>query len=351
MAICFFGNYIKNYPRVATLRLGLERNNIKIRECHTRATGLKKFWSLYRQHRQIKKGYDYLIVMMGGQTLVWFARLISRKKNIFDAYSSLYLTNVEDRQTCGRHSLKALYYKFWDWFPCLIADKILLDTQAQIDYFIKNYKIKPAKFIRLPISADPSIYYPLKNNLKSKICNLKFIIHWHGYIVPFYSLETVIQAANILKEHKDIEFRLVARFNKKFKDIKKLSDKLKLTNIKFYPESPPEAIAEHIRQADICLGIFGDNPKARVVIPNKIIEAIACAKPVITARHQVLNELFLDQTNIILVAPLNARELADKILALKSDHALSHKIADNGCQLYTARLTPKLIAKALLNVL
>lgn len=341
MTVCFFGNYLKDYPRVATLRQGLVENKIKVLECHTRKVGVKKVWSLYKQHQLIKNDYDLLIVMMGGQTLVWFARLISNKKVIFDAFTSLYLTNIEDRKTNSRFSPKAIYYKFWDWFPCFLASKILLDTDAQIDYFVKKYKIKRGKFIRLPISADPRIYYPIQNNSD------KFIVHWHGYIVPFYSIETIIKSAEILKGYKDIQFQIVTRFNGKYWKIKKMCDNLNLKNVKFYPETDYSGIARYINQSHLCLGVFGDNKKARLVIPNKIIEAVACAKPVITADQPAIHELFVDRENIILCKTENSPDLAKKILMLRDNQDLATMIKRAALNLYMEKLVPAAIVKNL----
>ncbi len=348
MTICFFGNYIKDYPRVSTMRRGLKSNDVNILECHTRKRGIKKYFELYQQHKKIKNKYDILVVMMGGQTLVWLAKLIKNKnsKLIFDAFASLYVTNVEDRQDCSPKSFKALYYKFWDWLPCKLADKVLLDTYVQIDYFVKRYKFKKDKFIKLPISTDDKIFYPQKQ-LKKEIN--KFIVHWHGYIVPFHSVETTIQAAKILKNESEIEFQIVTRFNSRYDKIKSLVDKLNLTNIKFYSETDYQDLAKYINQADICLGVFGNNKKAQLVIPNKIIEAIACAKPVITGRQKVLNELFIDGKNILMVNPLDPQDLANKILELKNNIDLKYKLSSNAYQLYKNKLAPHFVIKKLLN--
>ena len=57
-----------------------------------------------------------------------------------------------------------------------------------------------------------------------------------------------------------------------------------------------QGLAQAINQADICLGIFGNNLKAQLVIPNKIYEAIACGKLVVTANQPAIDEIFQDGT-------------------------------------------------------
>ena len=341
MKICFFGNYISDYSRVKVLRKGFQQNDVEIFECHTRKTGLKKYLDLYNQHKKIRNKYDVILVMMGGQTLVWFAKLLTKKKLIFDAFTSLYLTNIEDRKTCTPESFKAKYYAWLDKASCKKADKVLLDTDAQIQYFIDKYKLDKDKFIRVFVSSDNEC-----NLEKEK--NNKFIIHWHGYIVPLYSLETVIKSAKILEKYEDIEFQIVTRFNSKYEKIKELTEKLELKNIKFYPETDYEGVAKFVNKADVCLGIFGNNKKAQVVIPNKVYEAIICAKPVITANHKVIDEVFTNEDNILTVLPEDEKDLANKILKLKDNSDLRYRIGQSAHTLHINNLKPKQIVKELI---
>ena len=348
MTICYFGNYQKDYPRNQTLISGLRQNNCQVLECQTREWGIKKYWSLYRQHRQIKNKYDFLIVAFQGHSLVWFAKLISSKPIIFDAFVSLYLANVEDRQLYSPQSIKAKYYAWLDRISCQLADKVLLDTQTQINYFIKKYRIKKDKFERIFVGANNDTYYP---DSRPQTSDSKFIVHWHGYIVPFYAVDIIIKAAHLLQKHADIQFRLVTRFNNKYKIIKDIAAGLKLTNLKFYSETPHQELAKLINRAHICLGIFGNNKKAELVIPNKVIEALACKKAVITADTAAMHELFKDKENILLCQPNNPADLVTKILSLKNDINLRNSLADRGYQLYLNQLTPKILGKQLKDLL
>ncbi|HOZ36496.1 MAG TPA: glycosyltransferase [bacterium] len=347
MTICLFGNYLKDYPRVVTLRRGLESNDVRVLECHTRATGLKKYWTLYKKHRLIKNQYDFLIVSMGGQTLVWFAKLISLKKIIFDAFASLYLSGIEDRLVAPARSLRAYYYKFLDWWPCWLADAVLLDTRAQVNYYRQHYNLPAEKFFPLPISSDPQIFFPTPSETPSE----KIIIHWHGHIVPFHSITTIISAAKLLSANPAIEFQIITRFNNKYKKIKESVVNLGLSNVKFYPETDYAGLAAHINRAAICLGIFGNNSKAAVVIPNKIIEAAACHRPIITVQSPAMAEFFSDRVNVLLCRPEDPVDLAAKVELLISNQPLRSQIAAGAYALYCSQLSPAVIARQLISFL
>lgn len=347
MKVCYFGNYDPDYPRNRVLFLGLQKNGVEVMECRTRLRGARKFYELFKKHKKLAGRYDVMLVGFSGYSMMWFARLICRKPIVFDAFVSLYLTNVEDRRAYRPKSLRARYYAFLDRFSCRLASLVLLDTQAQIDYFIQRYRLPAGKFVRIFVGADDSVYFPTTHYSPPT----PFLVHWHGHIVPFHGLSTVLEAAKMLQNETGIRFRVITRFNSPYQAAKAQAAGRGLNNLEFLPEQSAKQLAVLLNEAEVCLGIFGDNLKARTVIPNKIFEAVACAKPVITARHEGLLELFTSGQNILLVPPSDAGALAQAILKLRSDIELRSRLSRHAAELYHARLTPAVLGKELKDLL
>ena len=163
MTICYFGNYDPEYARNRVLIKGLRENGVEVLLCNDRSGGIKKYFKLWRLHKKFANKYDLLIVgYSDSRSMVLLAKIISKKPIVWDAFYSLYDSLVFDRKLVSPKNFKAKYYWFLDWLVCKLADKILLDTNEHIKYFVKTFKIKENKFIKVLIGADDSIFYPRK---------------------------------------------------------------------------------------------------------------------------------------------------------------------------------------------
>lgn len=337
--ICFFGIYDSAYSRNKVLRKGLEESGIRVMECRSEAKSLKKFWDLYSKHKTLKNDYDYLLVAFPGQVVMPLAWLISRKKIIFDAFTSLYDSNVFDRQTVNKDSLKARWYWLLDWLACRLADKILCDTNANIEYFSKTFRINKKKFLRVFLGCGQTDPKKIKPRERSQPDLNKSFVHFHGSYIPLQGVETIIAAARQLEKYPDVKFQVVGT------KIKKRYEPENYPNIEFVSNQEFEKLLSYIARADICLGIFGNTPKTKRVIPNKVYEAAAMGKAIITADTPAIRELFTDRENILLCQVANTQDLVEKILFLKGNFEFREKISNNSIDPINRNLDSKNIVK------
>ncbi len=159
---CYFGlhDFDPAYARNRVLINGLKQNNQQVILCKSSERGLLAVWQLIKEFNANKKKFDAVIIGYSDSRLpVIIIKLLFRKLVIWDAFYSIYDAYVYDRQLVKPRSLKALYYWLLEWLNCRLADKILVDTNAHIDYFVKTFKVRPNKFIKVLIGADDEIFH------------------------------------------------------------------------------------------------------------------------------------------------------------------------------------------------
>jgi glycosyltransferase involved in cell wall biosynthesis len=112
-----------------------------------------------------------------------------------------------------------------------------------------------------------------------------------------------------------------------FAAVKSLAlDKYQLTNINFHGNVPYDQLNVAINAFDICLGIFGGTEKANLVIPNKVYHYAGIEKPIISQDSIAMREIFTNEEDMIL-SSIDPTAIAQNILRLKADKALSEKMA------------------------
>jgi len=160
MTICYFGDYNSNYSRNRVIIKGLKENGVNVLECNVGEKGIKKIFNLIKKHKEITNKYDLMIVgYSDSRFLVPLAKILTNKPVVWDAFYSLYDSWIFDRKIVSPKSPKAYYYWFLDWINCKLADLILLDTKAHIDYFVNTFKVRKEKFVRVLIGADNDIFH------------------------------------------------------------------------------------------------------------------------------------------------------------------------------------------------
>ncbi len=339
--VCYFGIYDPGYNRNRVLMEGLKANGVSVIECNSRRLGIGKYFDLIRKHWRVRGRYDCIIVGFPGYQAAILARFLTAKPVIFDAFFSIYDSKVDDRKVLRKNSLKARYYKLLDRLSCNLADRVLLDTEANIDYFVKDLGIPRKKFVKVLVGADPGMFYPRQGEKREK-----FLLHFHGHFIPLQGAEYIIRAAHLLKD-RPVRFQVIGT-GQEYQRVRGLSATLGLNNINWLDNVPYGQLPGYMAGADACLGIFGNTGKARRVIPNKIYEAAAMRKPVISGDSPAIREIFTDREDILLCKMADPEDLAAKIVQLMNDDGLREHVAQGGYETFQEHATPTLIARNLL---
>jgi glycosyltransferase involved in cell wall biosynthesis len=360
-----FGTYEAGYDRNRVLLRGFSDNGIEVLQCHV------PVWETMRYKTSALKGplhylrivlklavayvklavcylrapaHDVVLVGYLGHFDVFIARALSRlrrKPLVFDAFVSLYDTAVEDRGLFGRRSALARLLRRVDRWACELSDVVLLDTNQHIDYFCQELGLDQSKFQRVLVGADPA-YAVTEPDAPT---DERFVVLHYGKFAPLHGMGFIIDAADRLRDRPDILFRIVGG-GQTFDESRAHAEQLGLTNIELIPWIEPNALPKAIREAHVCLGIFGDTPKASRVVPNKVYQCLAAGAAVVTGRSPASEELLVDRKHALLCEMASGRAIADAILELREDPRLRDRLGRNGALLYREHFTPKAIVGA-----
>ena len=344
MKILYFGYYKPSYPRNRIIIDGLRANGVTVIECNETSHSFLRFFRLFFKYLKSEKDYDFMLVGFPGQEVMFLAKLLSRKPIIFDVFTSHYMGYILDRKYFSKNSLRAKYYRFLDRWSCKLADIIILDTQAHIDYFAKEFNLPASKFKRIWLGANPELHYP-RPNQKLGIFSALF---W-GNFIPLQGVEYIIKSAKIL-ENEPIIFNLIGK-GQTYDKNRSLAEELKLKNVNFLGRLSDDILVDYIRDADICLGTFSDGIKADITIQNKIFESLASKKTMITEKTSSIQELLSDRQGVLLCEKADPEDLTKKILILKNNKVQREAIAEEGYRLFLDKLTPQKITQDLLTIL
>lgn len=248
---------------------------------------------------------------------------LSKMPVLFDPLISRYLTKVYDYKTVSPFSPRALKNYFKDFFPLRCADRLLADTAAHAGYFSEKFRIPAAKFDILPIGVDCDLFYPTPVQKQKE----RFVVGFYGGFIPLQGVKKIMDAAALLKDHKEIVFEL-AGDGFEYAQMKAMKQKYGIGNVVFRGYLPYGELPAFINTFDLALGIFGDTKKSQLVVPNKIFHYAALNKCIVTKKSPAMEEFFSHNHNIIMMDG-SPETLADNILQLKANQAKRERIGKN----------------------
>ncbi|HAZ29027.1 MAG TPA: hypothetical protein DCY48_04630 [Candidatus Magasanikbacteria bacterium] len=327
--LLIIGGYLPEYPRNRCFLMAL-RACFDVTE---KQVGEREYLKFVTALFRYGKHQDYVWVMQPAQRFVlilFLFRFFFRVPIIFDAFTSIYDTFVEDRKLAGRYSIKAIYYYLLDFFSCRAAHSIVCDTKEHEQYFRRMFHVGNAKrFLILPVTIDCAFIDAITpEGLESVFPKQTFNVLFYGNYIPLQGIEYIIRAAHIIKNETNIHFTLIgAGQTRPF--IESLYKELRLKNITFIDRMSYTDLIRHIKSSDICLGIFGNTEKARRVIPNKVLDCMACGKVVITGKNPEMARNFQDGVDIIFCTMADENDLAEKIFDVYTRHKTMKDIEKN----------------------
>ncbi len=196
------------------------------------------------------------------------------------------------------------------------SDLIMVNSPG----FVNHVKQRGAKTVEIvPNGVDTGMFDPQNNGLgfrqKYHLDNNKFIVLYAGAHGMANDLDTVLDAADILRTDERISFVLIGDGKDKPKLIER-AQAMHLSNVIFLPIIPKTEIPEALAAANACIAILKPIESFKTTYPNKVFDYMAAGRPIILAIDGVIREVVEKAQAGIAVPPGNPMEIAKAVLAL-----------------------------------
>jgi glycosyltransferase involved in cell wall biosynthesis len=158
----------------------------------------------------------------------------------------------------------------------------------------------------------------------------RFLICYIGTMGNAHGLETLIAAAEQLQTALPCAMFLLIGEGAEKERILDLAAARGLTNIQFLGQQPRERIPAYVSTADLCLVMLKKTELFKTVIPTKLLEYMACERPVLVAVDGQARQIVEAAGAGVFVEPENPKALVTAILALAEDPERRRQMGTSG---------------------
>ena len=356
MKLLLVGTYERSYPRIQVLRAGLTARGHEVIECHVPvwertqhkagsflrsgallASVARAAWAWIRILVRERHIGPVDVVMAGypAQLDAPLARAIARRRKvplIVDMMISFSDTLGGDRGRAGRRMTHLL--SLMDRQLVRGADVILADTQANAAWIESEFPRARGRVVVVSVGADPE-RFPERPEPTTPVRAL-FV----GKLAPLHGIGVVLDAARYpgVPPVRIIGDGQLAEW---------LAGELardRPPGLEHVLWVPYAQLGEELARAHICLGVFGGSDKASRVVPNKVWQAMAVGRPIVTADTPGAREVLRDGHDALLVPTGDAAALAEALARLARDPELRARLGAQARRRYEEYGLPVRIA-------
>ncbi len=226
---------------------------------------------------------------------------------IFDPLISAYDKQVWERFKIKNGSPAAQRLLAWEREIFAKADLLIADTACHARFFSGTLGVPPARVRVVYVGADEGLFNPAPPREPHTPAEALF----YGSFIPLHGANTIIEAARIY-QGPPLRWRLLGDGPAKPECQKAAAG---LENVVFEERLPYAELPARVHRADILLGVFGTTHKAGRVIPNKVFQALAAGRPVITRASDAYPSEAAHSDALAFVPPGDPRALSAAMAA------------------------------------
>jgi colanic acid biosynthesis glycosyl transferase WcaI len=207
-------------------------------------------------------------------------------------------------------------------FLCTRATRVVALGETMRTRLIENKGANPTRTVVIANWADTAVIAPAARHNAFRATHRltdKFVVMHSGNIGLSQGLETVIEAAALLREVRDLQIVIQGEGVRK-PALQALARELQLSNVTFLPFQPKERLAEAFAAADVFV-VSLQRGLAGYIVPSKLYGILAAGRPFVAAVEDAceVSSLASRYECGLVCEPGNARELADAIVTFYRD--------------------------------
>ncbi len=231
--------------------------------------------------------------------------------------------------------------------------KVICVNSPGFIHNLTNKGVDPKKLHVVTDWADENIFFPTEYD--EELANQfglsgKFNVIYGGNLGKVQGLEVVVEAAQLLKDLKDVQFVFIGDGTESEK-LKQQVAEYKLQNVVFIPRQPIEQIHRFFALADVLFVHLKREPVFEIQTPSKIIAYLACGRPILCAMHGVSRKIIEDAKAGVVCPSENPQALAEQVRYLYNmPRSKCEQMGQNGRQAYLANYTRKIQVSRLENI-
>jgi len=234
------------------------------------------------------------------------------------------------------------------------ADRIVVVTPAFKDHLVRYWHVPDSRIAIIENGVETDLFCsdPLRAQTRKNLAlEDRFLICYIGTMGMAHGLETLLAAAAELQtSFPSATFLLIGEGAEKERIVSRASA-AGLTNIRFMDQQPREQIPAYVSAADVCLVMLKKTELFKTVIPTKLLEYMACERPVIVAVDGQARQLVEQAGAGLFVEPEDSAALARAIHNLANDPEGRQRMGASGRQYTVSRLSRERTARDYIEIL
>ncbi len=234
------------------------------------------------------------------------------------------------------------------------ADRVVVVSPAFREHLIRYWHVPAARISIVANGVEVDLFRldPAATEVRKQLqLEDRFLICYIGTIGNAHGLETLIAAAEELQTALPRAMFLLIGEGAEKERIAELVVARRLTNVQFRGQQPREQIPAYVSAADLCLVMLKKTELFKTVIPTKLLEYMACERPVIVAVDGQARQIVEEAGAGVFVEPENSRALVKAILDLADDPDHRKQMGASGRQYIVKKYSREQTARDYIAVL